>query len=184
MLYNENECCIEIGAEELCLLAARAPDLDSPPPSRMNIESKDFDTVLKQLPDYDRASEPLYHAERLFNTVQSRGIYYTVSTVVDRSKKDGRVGRVDRFVEARSFECGGFPSSYDVALLKCNAYFFAVKNLIERVNVRIVFCFKDTKKIKIVEDSFPTDELRRAYFELLEKPFLRVYYKKADSGRK
>lgn len=168
MFYNENECCIEIGAEELCALTSRAPDLDSPLPSKMNTESKDFDTYLVQLPDYNRANEPIYHSQVLVNTVQSRGIYYTVSTVADRAKKEGRVGIVDRFVETRSFEAG-YPSSYDIALLKCNAYFFAVKNLLERVNVRIVFCLKDTKKIKIVEDSFSSDELRRFYLELLEK---------------
>ena len=169
VFYNENECCIELSAEELCALVSRSSDLDSPSPSKMNIHSKDFDVFLTQLPDHNRASEPLYLAQSFVNTTQSRGIYYTVNTVADRSRKEGSVGTVDRFVEMRSYDDGAYPSNYDIALVKCNAYFFAVKNLLGRVNARIIFCFKDTKKIKIVDDSFSTDELRKFYFELLER---------------
>lgn len=169
MFYNENECCIEMSAEELCARVSRASDLDSAAPSKMNIHSKDFDTFLTQLPDYNRSMEPVYLAQNFVNTIQSRGIYYTVSAVADRARKEGQVGVLDRFVEFRFFDGNAFPSNYDIALLKCNAYFFAVKNLLERVNTRIVLCFKDTKKIKIIEDSFSVDGLRKFYIELLEK---------------
>ena len=169
MFYNENECCIEMSADELCALVARSPDLDSPPPSRMNVQSKRFRVFLEALPDYEVAKESLYLLTSAVNTTQSRGIYYTVSSVADRARKRGREGFVDHFVEGGAYDGNAFPSSYDIALLKCNAYFYAVKNMLERVDVRIVMCFGETKKIKIIEDSFSVETLRKFYLELLER---------------
>ncbi len=168
MRFNENEYCIEMSASELCARCSRASDLDSRPPSDMNTQSKSFDVYLSQMPDYERALESGRVRIELHNTVQLHGDYYSVETVVDRAYKSGEHGVVDRFVERRSFDSDSFPNNYDIALLKINAYFFASKHSLSCVDVRIVFCFKDTKKIKIVEDSFSVEALKKSYFELLE----------------
>ena len=169
MRFNENEYCIEMSADELCHLVARPGDLDSAPISKMNIQSKGFDSYLLQLPDYDRAHEPLRAMYEMHNTAQVNGNYYTVFACADRAYKSGDIGIVDRFVERRYSDFGAFPDNYDIAILKLNAYFYACKHSLQRVNTRIVFCFKDTKKIKIIEDSFTVEALRKDYYSLLEK---------------
>ena len=168
MNFNENEYCIEITAEEICSLVARPSDLDSRAPLKMNLQSKSFDAFLCQLPDYDRAHEPLRLLYDVHNTAQVNGNYYTVSTVADRAYKDGDIGCVDRFIERRFVDENAFPNNYDIALLKINAYFYASKHSLSRVNTRIIICFKDSKKIKIIEDSFTYDALHKEYLHLLE----------------
>ncbi len=169
MRFNENEYCIEMNAQELCHLVSRASDLDSARPSSMNVQSKSFDTFLSQMPDYERALEPLRAQCDLLNTAQIHGNYYTVTTHVDRATREGDIGVVDRFIERRFIDDHAFPDNYDIALLKTNAYFYASKYSLTRVNARIVFCFRDTKKIKIIEDSFTVAELKKHYLDLLEK---------------
>ena len=88
-----------MNADELCHLVARPGDLDSPPPSKMNIASKGFDAFLSQLPDYDRAHEPLRAMYEMHNTAQVNGNYYTVFACADRAYKSGEIGIVDRFVD-------------------------------------------------------------------------------------
>lgn len=169
MRFNENEYCIEMSAEELCQLVSRASDLDSPRPQSMNVHGKSFDAFLCQMPDYDRALESLRAQCDLCNTAQIHGNYYTVSTHPDRAFKDGDIGIIDRFVERRYIDEHAFPDNYDIALLKTNAYFYASKHSLSRVNARIVFCFRDTKKVKVIEDSFAIAELKKFYLGLLEK---------------
>ena len=169
MRFNESEYCIEASAREICYLVARPSDLDSRMPQDMNLQSKSFDAYLCQLPDYDRAHEPLRIMCELCNTVQVGGNYYTVSTVADRAYKTLDFGTVDRFVERRYGDPSSFPDNYDITLLKINAYFYASKHSLQRVNTRIILCFAEGKKIKIIEDSFTLDELRKSYIEVLER---------------
>ena len=169
MHFNENEYCIEMKADELCSLVARPSDLDSRIPMKMNLQNKNFDVFLCQLPDYDRAHEPLRLLYDVHNTTQMNGNYYTVSAVVDRAYKNGDMGYVDIFIERRFIDESAFPSNYDIALLKVNAYFYASKHSLPRVNTRIILCFKDSKRIKIIEDSFTVDALRKEYLTLLER---------------
>lgn len=156
-------------AEEICFLCSRASDLDAHAPAVIDVQSRGFDVYMAQLPDYDRAHEPVRAQIELHNTAQIHGNYYTVTAVADRAYKNGEIGTVDRFVERRYYDDRAFPDNFDIALLKTNAYFYASKNSLPRVNTRIIFCFKDSKKIKIIEDSFTIDSLRKDYFELLEK---------------
>ena len=169
MHFSENEYCIEMQADELCSLVARPSDLDSRLPQNMNLQSKSFDAFLCQMPDYDRAHEPLRLLYGVNNTVQMNGNYYTVSTVVDRAYKSGDMGFVDKFVERKFVDENAFPNNYDIALLKTDAYFYCSKHSLSRVNVRIVLCFKDSKKIKIIEDSFTAEALRKYYLALVER---------------
>lgn len=168
MNFNENEYCIEMSADELCFLVSRPANLDSHSSSKINLQSRGFDAFLCQLPDYDKAHEPLRLMCEVCNTTQMHGDYYTVSSVVDRAYKTGDIGIVDRFVERRFADESAFPDNYDVALVKINAYFYACKYSLSRVNTRIIFCLRDGKKIKIIEDSFTVDALKKTYLELLE----------------
>ena len=169
MHFNENEYCIEMNADEICSLVARPSDLDARQPKKMNILSKSFDAFLSQMPDYDRAHEPLRQLYNVHNTTQINGTYYTVSSAIDRAYKSNDMGYVDLFVERRFMDEGAIPTNYDIALLKMNAYFYASKYSLSRVNMRIVFCFKESKKIKIIEDNYTYDALRKEYLVLLEK---------------
>lgn len=169
MHFNENEYCVEMRADELCLMVAHPSDLDSRAVQNMNLQSKSFDAFLCQMPDYDRALEPLRLLYSVSNTVQINGTYYTVSAAVDRAHKVGDIGFVDKFIEKRFVDESAFPDNYDISLLKTYAYFYAAKHSLSRVNVRIVLCFKDSKKIKIIEDSFTSDSLRKSYISLVEK---------------
>ena len=169
MRFNENEYCIEMTADEICSLVSRASDLDSLRPAHMNVNERGFDTFLSQLPDYDRAHEPVRAQEQLINTAQIHGNYYTVTAVADRAYKHGEIGTVDLFCERRAYGDMAFPNNFEISLLKIQAYFYACKHVLQRVDARIVICFKDTKKIKIIEDSFTADQLKKSYFELLER---------------
>lgn len=169
MQYNENECCMELSAQELCARTARAGDLDARAPSDMNIGCRGFDAYLSQMPDYDRALESVRANCDLVNTASVHGVYYTVSACAHRAYRQGDCGNVDRFIERRYYGDTSFPDSYDIAMLKVWAYFYACKNSLSRVNVRIVICFGATRKIKIVEDSFTFEVLKKFYFECLEK---------------
>lgn len=169
MRYNENEYCIEMSAEELCALVARPSDLDSRPISSMNIKSKSFDVYLSQMPDYERSLESVRVGCELHNTAGIHGNYYTVTACAHRAHRQEELGTVDRFVERRYISEGAFPDNYDVALLKTDAYFYACKYSLSRVNTRMVFCFRESKQIKIIEDSFAVDALRKSYHELLER---------------
>lgn len=166
MRYNENEYCIEATAEELCTLAAHTSDLGEHPFPHTSIHARGFDAFLSQLPDYDRALEPLRADVELLNTVSLGGNYYTLTSVADRAYSSGDVGFVDRFVDLRGAGAP-IPDRFDVALLKTNAYFYACKHSLPRVNVRLVFCLRATGKITVIEDSFLTSDLRRAYLDLL-----------------
>ncbi|MBR2381043.1 MAG: hypothetical protein IKA84_00920 [Clostridia bacterium] len=146
MNFNENEYCIEMSAEELCLLVSRPSDLDSHAISRMNLQSKGFDAFLCQLPDYDRAHETLRVMNELCNTMQMNGDYYTVSSVADRAYKTENIGIVDRFVERRFLDESAFPDNYDIALLKINAYFYACKQSLSRVTQELFFALRTPKK--------------------------------------
>ena len=130
MNFNENEYCIEMSADELCFLVSRPANLDSHSSSKINLQSRGFDAFLCQLPDYDKAHEPLRLMCEVCNTTQMHGDYYTVSSVVDRAYKTGDIGIVDRFVERRFAAESAFPDNYDVALVKINAYFYACKQRI------------------------------------------------------
>lgn len=169
MRFNENEYCIEMTAEEICALISRASDLDSRPPERMNVNEKGFDVYLSQLPDYDRAHEPVRAQEALVNTAQIHGNYYTVTATADRAYRSGEIGTVDIFCERRAFFDTAFPDNFEISLLKTQAYFYACKHSLQRINTRAVICRRDTKKISIIEDSFAYDQLKKSYFELLEK---------------
>lgn len=169
MHYNDNECCIEATAEEICLLVSHPSDLDSPKSVHMNIYEKGFDRYLREMPDHNACCEVKNASVALINTAQVGGIYYTVRSNADRAYKNGLTGYVDRFVAGRKHDGGSTVSDFDAAIIKINSYFFAASNSLERVNARMVFCFKDNGKIKIVEDSFSFDELRRFYFLMLEK---------------
>ena len=168
MHFNENEYCIEMSASELCLLVSRTDDLDARISLGMNIDKKGFSDYLMLLPDYDGGVESSRILCQLHNTAQMGGNYYTVSAIADRAYRTQDLGVVDRFVEVRGSEMLALPNGYDIAMLKTSAYFYACRNSLSRVDTRIVFCFKDTRKIKIIEDSFSTDELRRDYMRLLE----------------
>lgn len=175
MRYNENEYCIEATAEEICLISAHTPDLGSHPDAHTGIHTRSFDTFLAKLPDYDRALEPLRVGVDLINTTSLGGNYYTVSATADRAYATADVGNVDRFVDRRA-PGAPVPDRFDIAMLKVAAYFYACKASLSRVNVRLVFCIRGTEKIEIIEDSFSTADLRRAYLELLEaaKPFAEL----------
>ena len=168
MKFNENEYCIEMTAAELCALCSRSADLDAPAPIEINLRARSFDTYLSQMPDYERALESVRVGEEIFNTAAVGGNYYTVGATVQRGRREGDVGFVDRFVEVADSRLAAFPGAYDVAMLKLSAYFFACKYSLARVNVRIVFCIRDTKTVKAVEDSFGADALRASYLSLLE----------------
>lgn len=167
--FNENEYCIEMDATELCSTVSHASDLDSRAPSEMNVHNRSFADFLSQMPDYDARLEPLRQLVELHNTAQLHGSYYTVSATAHRAYRSGDIGIVDLFLEKRFFDEGALPSNYEVSLLKTHAYFYACRNALSRINVRLVFCYSDSKKIKIIEDSYTVDSLKSDYFALIER---------------
>ena len=167
--FNENEYCIEMDATELCSTVSHASDLDSRAPSEMNVHNRSFADFLSQMPDYDARLEPLRQLVELHNTAQLHGSYYTVSATAHRAYRSGDIGIVDLFLEKRFFDESALPSNYEVSLLKTHAYFYACRNALSRVDVRLVFCYSDSKKIKIIEDSYTVDSLKSDYFALIER---------------
>lgn len=175
MRYNENECCIEATAEELCSLAAHTADLGAHTPSHTNIHARSFDQILARRPDYDRALEPLRVGIELVNTTSLAGNYYTVTATADRAYSVGDVGFVDRFVDRRQ-DTPPIPDRFDIAMLKTAAYFYACRASLSRVNVRMIFCSRTAEGDITTEDSFSIADLRISYLELLTeiRPFAEL----------
>lgn len=165
MIYDIEACAIELDVQELCAFATRRGDLDQ----RVSVNVGHPDD--KQL-YYKLQSEAgaYYNPDvELFNTVKLGELYYTVSLKADGViRKNGKI-LVDKIkcVKGR----GGYapPDEMTVALLKCSAYFVAVRDALESIEGRISYYNCDTKKLRYFKYVFSTKELKDFYLELLGK---------------
>ena len=165
MKYNAETCAVELDGRELCMLALRHGDLDG------------FLLGAGELPRDDR--EMFYRLQseagayynpdvELCNTTSFGGLYYTVSLTADGVIRKGGV-EVDKIkcVKGKSFFAS--PDELTLALLKCSAYFLAVKEGLSVIDGRVSYYNVENKKLKYFRYRFLLSELKNFYDGLIEK---------------
>ena len=166
MRYNKETCAFEISLYELCRLATRSGDLD-----RQSYPQKE-PTVDDKALYYKLQSEAgaYYNPDMtLCNTLMRDGIYYTVETRADGiiRRDDGSV--VDKIKAVKGRAAALPPDELTLALLKCTAYFFCVKEDLPFVKARVSYYNLETKKLKYFNYNFARVELMTYYFSLIDK---------------
>ncbi|MBE6593734.1 MAG: ATP-dependent DNA helicase [Ruminococcaceae bacterium] len=163
MRYNKESCAIEISLEELCLLALRRGDLDSPP---LKIEPIDDEGIYYRLQSEAGA---YYNPNMELSCTSSRGgIYYTVSTLADGVIRRAEGSVVDKL---KSVGAKGYlapPDDLTLAMLKCSAYFLCIKEDLPYVKGRVSYVCAG-KKLKYFYYDFARVELMGFYNSLLDR---------------
>lgn len=163
MRYNDESCALEMTATELCTCALRHGDLGKPPATDVPID--DDGQLYYRL--QSEAGAYYNPNTELVNTTEHDGIYYTVQTCADGIIRhpDGNIVDKIKCVKAR----GAYlpPDEFTVAMLKCSAYFFCVKEQLPFVKARVTYYNVETKKLKYFNYRFAFVELMSFYNGLL-----------------
>lgn len=165
MIYNKDSCAVELSVEELCLLATRSGDLDSPPQSVARAE--DDGNMYYSL---QAEAKAYYNAHfELCNTTLRDGIYYTVSGYADGviRREEGSVVDFVKCVRGRAAFAP--PDALSLAILKCCAYFLCVKEELPFVKARLTYYSPDTRKFKYFYYDLARIELMAFFNSLLDK---------------
>ena len=165
MIYNRETCAIEMFAEELCAIALRRGDLDG----------HNFSSDIRQLNTKDMyyrlqsEAGAYYNTDvELCNTVAVGELYYTVNLKADGVIRKGSQTVVDRIKCVSGRSAYAPPDEMTLGLLRCSAYFLAVRDGAEFIEGRVSYYNTDTGKLKYFKYRFATSELGRFYLGLIE----------------
>ena len=173
MIYDNETCSILIDARELCDLANKSGDIDSKPFSLSNEPCKNSEIYEKIYRDQDAFCS---YGRPFSLTHKYNGLYYTVDSTIDAIvKKEGRV-RIDFISMLSGYEFFSPPRLSSLSKLKCDALFFARKNELGAICMRLyhVCKSKDDIKIKHFDYYYHTEELQKHFESLIEKISLRA----------
>lgn len=167
MRYDDNECAVHITAEELCSLAHKSGDIDSRAPRQLYDTQIDRDIYTKIF--YEEGA--YYNAEiELSLTIKQGELYYSVDALADGVlKKNGKV-RVDIIRKVRKYDFYAPPKPVFVSMLKCAAYFYAVREGLSSLTGRLYYVSADNEsKVKHYDYYFDSSSLKAYYNSLIEK---------------
>ncbi len=166
MKYNTETCAVELSARDLCLYATRNGNLDSWGQGTGELQRDDKDLFYKLQSEAGAYYNP---DVELCNTVALSGIYFTVDTKADGiiRREGGAVVDKIKCVKGKSFYTP--PDSYTLAMLKCSAYFLALRDGLSAVDGRVSYYNVDTKKLKYFKYRFALPELRDFYMGMLSR---------------
>ena len=165
MRYNKDNCALEISLGELCALGTRCGDLNRQ--TAVSDRAIDDKSLYYKLQSEAGA---YYNPDMLLcNTLERDGIYYTVETRADGviRRDDGAV--VDKIKAVKGRGALLPPDEFTLAMLKCTAYFFCVKENLPFVKARVSYYNLETKKLKYFNYSFTRMELMSFYLSLIDK---------------
>ena len=166
MIYNQDNCSVELEIRELCEYALLSGDLGGRGAYAENpFRAKD---VYKRLQE---EAEGFYDTEvELRNTLSLGGIYYSVSGRADGIIRgaDGYLC-VDKVKIVKNYEFFMQPRLLYLAEMKCCAYFLCTRDGCESIRCRLTYYNLDTKKIKYFNYRFSAESLREFYIELLSR---------------
>lgn len=157
--------------EELCALAVRCGDLDALPFEIPERRADDKELYYRIQSEAGAYYNPNFE---LSNTVERNGIYFTVSSLADGiiRKESGAV--VDKIKTVKGREAYFPPDLMTLAMLKCSAYFFCVKEDLPFVKARVSCYDEKNKKFRYFNYRFARVELMSFYFSLLDKILWRA----------
>lgn len=166
MRYNRDSCAIEMSLYELCRLATRGGDLDRQgyPPTEQRFDDKALYYRLQS------EAGAYYNPDMMLcNTLEREGIYYTVETRADGiiRKEDGAVVDKIKLVKGRAAALP--PDELTLAMLKCCAYLFCVKEDLPFVKARVSCYNTETKRLKYFNYTFARMELMGYYISLIDR---------------
>lgn len=164
--YNSDSCAVELTARRLCELALSRGNLDDLPLGYSELRADD-----KELFFRIQSEAGAYYNPRmpLCNTASVGDIYVTVSAEADGIIRDGTGAIVDKIKCVRGKNFYAPVDDLTLAMLKCSAYFFCVKESLGQVRGRVSYYNVDTKKFKYFKYRFSIEELKSFYYGLLEK---------------
>ncbi len=165
MRYNKENCSVEMSAAYLCMHFLKKGDLGGSMPSLYEAES-DGELYFRLQSEAGAYYNPKVE---LTNTVCVDGMYITVCAYADGiiRKESGDVVDKIKCVSQRGFS--SVPDQFTLAMLKCSAYFYAVREGLPFVRGRVSFYDTGRKKLKYFKYSFKTEELKSFYQAMIEK---------------
>ncbi len=170
MRYNTETESIEISAEELCALAVRRGDLDAPQGLPYEVEP-DRELYYK----LQSEAGAFYNTDvELSNTMSLGGLYFTVTAHPDGIIRTPVGPVVDKIKCVRGRGYLAPPDSFTLAMLKCSAYFFCVREDLTAVDCRVSYYDTDRKKLRYYTYRHSAAELREFYLFLLERVSYRA----------
>ncbi|MBO5882954.1 MAG: ATP-dependent DNA helicase [Clostridia bacterium] len=166
MKYNKDTCAIEMTVRSLCEKACRCGNIDN----RRSASVKTFPSRKDVFSKISAETEGyLAFEQELTHTVRYKDVFFTVSGRADSIVKNKGTLSVDEICVTRGYGFFAPPSATSLAILKCHAYFCAVKEKVDSVGGRIAYYNIDSGKTKYFYYSFTCDELRLFYESLLER---------------
>lgn len=166
MKYNSNSCTLELSVGELCSLALKSGDIDA---RRKNstfkpiLDKGTYEKLQAEANGYYSADIPLS------NTFLYNGMYYTVSGSADGVIRDSLGYCIDEINRVGGVDFFRPPTEIMLGRLKCHAYFFACKENITEIRSRITYLSQNGKKIKYINYTFNTEDLKKYYVDLIAK---------------
>ena len=166
MKYNIDSCSVELDCRELCMLALKRGDLDGYPFGLAELPRDEKELFYRLQSEAGAYYNP---DVELSNTVSHNGLYYTVSMLADGiiRKKEGVTVDKIKCVKGRGFFAP--PDELSLAMLKCSAYFLAIRDGLSVVDGRISYYNVENKKLKYFKYRFLISELKGFYIGLIER---------------
>ncbi len=175
MFYDNESCGVIFDAEELCSLAHKCGDIDTRHPSYSDLKGHVSSETFAKI--YKNAGYCIHDLE-LSLTRKLDNIYYTVNCIVDTVITFNGSPRIDIVRNVRKYDFYMPLKSVWLSLLKCVAYFYAVKNNISFISARFYYVYDDKNKenIKYFDYSFDISELEKDFLSLINKVAWRIKF--------
>ena len=167
MKYNVDRCAVTMSVRELCALAFKHGSIDCRKPSAFSkgYQEKSPSEIHSEL-QKSRGGE--YQREvALLNTTLFGDIHYEVSGRADGVVDDGVSIIVEEIKTVSGYEFSLPPDRLHIAQLHCYAYFLCVNKGLNTITERLTYYNIDAKKEKSIDRIYSLDELRVAYYGLL-----------------
>ena len=166
MLYNADNCALELSVRELCEMAHRSGSIDARYPMSKHEAMKKGGELHRKLQSKEG---PSYQAEVFLRyTTLYDGIFYTVTGRADGVFEENGKVTVEEIKTARGRYFSGMRDSAH-AQLRCYAFFLAEEKKLSRVRMRMRVVNTETEQVKDAYSEMTREELREFYFSLLAR---------------
>ena len=166
MKYNKESCAVELTAKELCLLALRRGDIGG---AILYDGEDDHDDPNLYYRLQSEAGAYYNPNVELCNTLFLDGLYFTVTAFADGVIRKNGTLIVDKIKCTSRAGDPRVPDAFTMAMLKCSAYFIAVRDGLSVVEGRVSYYNTKTQKLRYQRYTFLASELKEFYTSLVER---------------
>ena len=136
MKYNKESCAVELTAKELCLLALRRGDIGG----AIQYDGEDVHDDPNLYYRLQSEAGAYYNPNvELCNTLFLDGLYFTVTAFADGVIRKNGTLIVDKIKCTSRAGTPRMPDAFTMAMLKCSAYFIAVRDSLSVVEGRVSY---------------------------------------------